>query len=153
MSRITDIYLIDTLEQNALIKRVKTPTEKIPEMLSQGFAELSTYIQNNDVALADTPFLRIVDGDSDSVEIIIGMAVAQKVKPQGELEAFIIPAGKKIFAYWLGDNSQMMPLYEEMITFTQKSGYKAQDNFFEYYLNGTEYGKENLLTKVVMVLE
>ena len=152
MSRITDIYLVDTLEQNALIKRVKTPTEKIPEMLSQGFTELSEYIKNNKVSLVDTPFLQIIDGDAEMVEIIIGMAVAEKIQPHGDLESFTIPAGKKIFAYWLGDNSQMMSLYEEMITFVQNLGYKPQDNFFEYYLNGKEYGQENLLTKVVMAL-
>lgn len=153
MSRITDIYLIDTLEQNALIKRIKTPTEQIPEMLSQGFAELSKYIQNNHVSLTDTPFLQIIDGNEESVEIIIGMAIAEKIIPSGELELFTIPAGKKVFAYWLGDNSHMLPLYEEMITFAQNANYKPQDGFFEYYLNGNEYEKENLLTKVVMLLK
>jgi len=152
MSRITDIYLIDTAAQEAIAIHSKVSIAEIPAIIGEGFMKLDEYIKSIGIVASDTPFLQIIGTDPNSIEITAGMTVPATVHGNGEIEDFLIPAGKKIFCYWQGDNSDMSSLYEEMKSYANEIGYEIQEGFFEYYLNGPEYGTNKLLTKVVMLL-
>lgn len=153
MSRITDIYLVDVPAENALVINGKVSVEKIPEFIGEAFMKLEEYIKSKGVVESDTPFLQIVGNDPSSIEIMAGMTVTKEIRGSGEIEDYGIPSGKRIFCYWLGDNSEMSPLYDEMIRFAKDFGYEVEEGFFEYYLNGPEHGTDKLLTKVVMLLQ
>lgn len=153
MARITDIYLVDIPAEDALIIKGKVSAEEIPKFIGEAFIKLEDYAKSKGVVTSDTPFLRIADIDSNSFEIIAGMTIPEEIKGFEEIENCLIPAGKRIFCYWLGDNSQMQQLYEEMVSFAEGVGYEAEMGFFEHYLNGPEYGVDKLLTKVVMFLK
>jgi len=153
MSRITDIFLVDTAKQEAIAIHSKVSVAEIPAIIGEGFMKLEEYIKSKGMEASDTPFLQISGTDPNSIEITAGMTVTKTVHGNGEIEDYLIPAGKKIFCYWQGDNSDMSPLHEEMQSFVKNLGYEIEEDFFEYYLNGPEYGEDKLLTKVVMLLK
>ena len=84
---------------------------------------------------------------------MVGNTVPYHIDSFGDIQDFIIPAGKKIFCYYQGDNGLMEPIYEEMIHFAEEKGYTVKEGIFEYYLNSPDYGVDKLLTKVVMHLD
>jgi len=153
MSRITDIFLIDTAEQEAIAIHSKVSVAEIPAIIGEGFIKLDEYIKSKGIVASDTPFLQIIGADPNAIEITAGMTVSETIHGNGEIKDFLIPAGKKIFCYWQGDNSDMSSLYEEMSSFAKDLGYEIQEGFFEHYLNGPEFGVDKLLTKVVMLLK
>jgi len=153
MSRITDIFLIDTAEQEAIAIHSKVSVAEIPAIIGEGFIKLDEYIKSKGIVASDTPFLQIIGADPNAIEITAGMTVSETIHGNGEIKDFLIPAGKKIFCYWQGDNSDMSSLYEEMSSFAKDLGYEIQGGFFEHYLNGPEFGVDKLLTKVVMLLK
>ena len=154
MSRITDIFFIDTAEQEAVAIHSKVSVAEIPTIIGKGFMEVDEYIKSKGIVASDTPFLQIIIGtDPNAIEITVGMAISKAIHGNGEIKNFLIPAGKKIFCYWQGDNSEMSPLYEEMQSFAKNLGYEIQEGFFEYYLNSPAYGTDKLLTKIVMLLK
>lgn len=152
MARITDIYLVDVPAENALVINGKVSVSEIPGFIGDAFMKLEEYIKGKGMVESDTPFLQIAGNDPNSIEIMAGVTVPKEIKGSGEIENYGIPAGKRIFCYWLGDNSEMSPLHGEMVVFAKESGYEVEEGFFEYYLNSPDYGSDKLLTKVVMFL-
>ena len=152
MARITDIYLVDVPAENALIVNGKVSVPDIPGFIGDAFITLEEYIKDQGMIQSDTPFLQITGNDPNSFEIMAGITVSKEVKGSGEIRNYCIPAGKRIFSYWLGDNSEMPPLYDEMAVFAKELGYETAEGCFEYYLNSPDYGLDKLLTKVVMLL-
>jgi len=152
MARITDIYLVDVPSENALVINGKVSVAEIPGFIGDAFMKLAEYIKGKGMVGSDTPFLQIAGNDPNSIDIMAGMTISKEVKGSREIENYCVPAGKRIFCYWLGDNSEMSPLHDEMVAFAKESGYGVEEGFFEYYLNSPDYGLDKLLTKVVMFL-
>ena len=48
---------------------------------------------------------------------------------------------------------EMTSLYDEMQNYARGLGHENQEEFYEYYINDDTYGKERLLTKIVMLLD
>lgn len=153
MSCITDIFMIETTEQKAVAIHSNVAVAEIPTVIGEGFMKLDEHVKTKNVVASGTPFLQINGTDPTSIKITIGMTVPQITQGHGTIENITIPAGKKIFCYWQGDNSDMSSLHEEMRSFAQDLGYEIQNGFFEYYLNDPKFGVDKLLTKVFMLLQ
>jgi len=132
MSRITDIFLVDTAEQEAIAIHSKVSVAEIPAIIGEGFMKLEEYIKSKGIVSSDTPFLQIIGTDLNAIEITAGMEVPTTVHGNGKIEDFLIPAGKKIFCYWQGDNSEMSPLYEDMQSFANDLGYDIEEGVLQY---------------------
>ncbi len=151
MPRITDIFLIDSAEQLAVASRSIISPAEIPAVIGRHFEHLGRHVEDKGLSAADTPFVRILGLSPEKLEVTVGLPVREAEEGRG-IQKFLIPAGPKIICYWQGDNSQMFPLYEEMNDFAGQRNLTVKEGLFEYYLNGPEYGKEKLLTKVMMLL-
>lgn len=156
MARITDIFFVDAPEESVLLMKTTLSVSEIPGFIGKAFVQLNEYMKSKGVQALDAPFLRIQGNDPNMVEITAGIAVSggrEKIEEHGDIKLSYIPAGKRIFCYWLGDNADMSALYEDMRDFAKKAGYKTKEGIFEYYLNSAREGVDHLLTKVVMLLE
>jgi len=102
MSRITDIFLVDTVEQEAIAIHSKVSVAEIPAIIGEGFMKLEEYIKSKGIVSSDTPFLQIIGIDPNAIEIAAGMEVPTTVHGNGKIEDFLIPAGKKISPKWPG---------------------------------------------------
>lgn len=152
MSRITEIFLVETVAQQALVVQGRATESEIPAAIALGLKKLEEYFQNKSLNASDSPFLRVSGQDSLSLEIMVGIGIPWPDKGSGDIQNYVIPAGKKIFCYCLGDGSELMPVYEEMRGFAAQKGYDASDLCFEYFLNSPEYGLDKLLTKILLIL-
>ena len=154
MPRITDIFMVDTPRQIAPAIRATAAESELPGLIGSAFARLGSYIEREGLFPADSPFVRIVGADPAALQITIGLAVSSEdPRGDGEIEKFIIPAGKKIFCYYQGDSSLMSPVCEEMRLFAEEHGCRVEKGVYEYYLNGTEVGLDKLLTRIVISLK
>ena len=138
MPRITDIFIVDTPEQSALAIQAAAAENELPRLIGSAFAKLVRHVEREALFPADSPFVRIVGGEPAVLRITIGLAVSDgaRARGDGEIEKIVIPAGKKTLCYYQGDNSLMIPVYEEMNLFAEEYGYELEKEVYEYYLNG-----------------
>lgn len=153
MPRITDIFLVDTPVQHALAFHSLMSAPELPEYIGTKFMQLDEYVRANGAIPSDTPFVRISEADSQKLDIVVGMPVLLPMKGDLEIVYYQIPAGKKIFCYWQGDNADMPLVYDEMKRHAQLSGYRIMNSWYEYYLNGPGESIETLLTKIVIPIQ
>ena len=156
MARITDIFFVDAPEESVLLMKTTLSVSEIPGFIGKTFVQLNEYMKSKDIQALDAPFLQMQGSDPNGIEITAGIAVskgAEKMEGHGDIKLSCIPAGKRIFCYWLGDNADMSALYEDMQDFAKKAGYKTKEGIFKYHLNSAREGVDHLLTKVVMLLE
>ena len=153
MPRITDFFLVDTPAQDTVVIHSKIPEDQIPSFIGESFMKLGEYINQEGLTGSDCPFLRISGDGSGYVTVMVGNAVPKSISGNKEISGYTIPAGRKLFCYYQGDNSLMAPVYEEMEMYLSENGYAIDGGIFEYYLNGPEYGMDKLLTKIMVVLK
>lgn len=152
MTRITNFYIVETREQPVLTIDQKLPLANLSAFLGEGFVKLDNYVREMQMIPSDTPYMRINGGTPELLSIQIGIAVPERISGSGEIFSDILPAGKKIYCYCIGDNSDMDVTYREMQEVVKNRGFTASGGLMEYYLNGGEHGEDKLLTKIAMAI-
>lgn len=154
MARITDFNIIDTPAQNVLVIENHLHPHEFITFFIGCIYKLDAYIRQKGSIPADIPYMRVWDNGSQHFTLTTGTSIAEPLEGDDEtIIAKTIPAGKKMVWYFQGNNDQMGPAYEEAESFLAENGYRRNGAYYEYFLNGTEYGVENLLTKVVCEIE
>jgi len=149
MSRITDFTIVETFPQDIMvIEEVVSETEMIDFFVSS-IMNIGDYIRNNGVYSADWPFMSVEITGETQLRVTVGTAVPAKLEGKDEIQTKTIPAGKKVIAYYQGDNAEMGEFYEEFESFIYEKGFQRVSPYYEYFLNGIEFGSDKLLTKVM----
>ncbi|QQO08855.1 GyrI-like domain-containing protein [Breznakiella homolactica] len=152
MPRITEFFLVDTPAQDTAVISAPIPERDIPEFIGRAFAEIGSTLWQEGSIAADCPFLRIIPAEPGILNVTAGTAVSKPIIGSGDVIPWQIPAGKKLFCYYQGDNALMEPVYGELAAFAKDRGFVMEEGVFEYYLNGPEYGTDKLLTRVMVLL-
>lgn len=153
MARITEIFLVETPPQDAVVVHSPVTGADIPTFIMNSLTMLEEYARYHKVNPADAPFLRITGSSAETAVITAGLPLPSPLGSSGAIEGSVIEAGKKLFCYYLGNGEEAEAVYAEMREFAEKRGLKVKDGLYEYYLNGLEHGKDKLLTKIIVLLE
>ena len=153
MPKITEIFLFETPSQNAAAVQAVIPVTEIPSFLISGMEKLEKFMIESKLIPCDAPFVKIVPESENELSITAGIAVAKSFEPKDGISCVEIPDGKKLICYYQGNNAEMGPTYDEIFAFAQQRGLKPGKDIFEYYLNGTDFGVEKLLTKIVLPVD
>jgi effector-binding domain-containing protein len=153
MPRITPFEFIETPEYITAIIKEQINHDNVLEKLTSFYETLDDFVIENELRAIDTPYLSIPDVDDDYFYIEVGIPVINDFVESNRVKKGIIPAGKKIMTYYMGDNDLMQVLYDELFNLIEKMSLEIDNNVYEYYLNGLEYGKNHLLTKIIVPIK
>ena len=153
MARITEIFLIETPPQDAVVVRSTVSGTDIPAFIMNSLTMLEEYARYHSVNPADAPFLHIAGSSPETAVITAGLPLPSPLPSSGAIKGIVIEGGRKLFSYYQGKGEQADAVYAEMEKFAEKGGMKVKNGLYEYYLNGPEHGEDKLLTKIVVLLE
>lgn len=153
MPRITPFEIIETPQYTCVTFKTKVNHDEMIETVQFAVELVEKFVDDNDLGPLDTPYLSIPEADEENFEIEIGVPVLRDFDENEQIKKGYIVEGKKIMTYYMGDNSLMQAMYDELFLLVRKNDYTIIDNVYEYYLNGPEYGKNHLLTKVMVPIK
>ncbi|WP_423362799.1 GyrI-like domain-containing protein [Mycoplasma sp. P36-A1] len=153
MPRITPFEIIDTPEMISAIFCDKVEHEQLIHIIDHAVNTVEDYVVENRLQPVDTPYLTIPNVNDIHFEIEVGIPVQKVFKESKDIKVGTIPSGKKIVTYYIGDNALMQSLYDELFNEIKEKGHKIDGNIYEYYLNDLDFGKNNLLTKIVVPIK
>jgi effector-binding domain-containing protein len=146
--------VIETAEQSVLSQSTVTAVENLPQELGKAYNSIIEYLKELGKEAIDAPFAAYYNMDMEKLDVEMGFLVEKGLEGRGEINANIIPAGKKATCMYKGAYKDMVPAYEAMTKWINENGYKPTGIVYEHYYNSPMDVPENeLLTKIVFLLE
>lgn len=154
MPRISNIELFEAADKYTLSVRTRTSVEKLPMLITEVYSKLAKYLQELETTMADMPFVCYYNLDMQDMDVEIGFIVAKPLPAKDNIQAGVIPAGKRAVCLYRGPYSEIEPIYMEMLKWTFDKEYKTQGHVYESYYNSPEdFHESELITRIVMPIE
>lgn len=150
MPRVTDIMLMQQMEQPTLTIRTRAAVQSLPQVIGQSYGLIAQYLAELNELVADVPFVCYHNLDMQNLDVEIGFPVPAALPAKGSVQPGRIPAGLTVSCVHRGPYAAMAPVYEEMSDWIDKNGFAATNIVYECYLNGPEFSQDELLTRIVM---
>lgn len=145
--------LSERKEQPVLVTRLRTPVQKLPELLGKHFAAIAAYLQQLDKIPAGPPFVAYYNMDMQDLDIEIGFPVPPGLPAEGEIQSSSIPAGKAASCLYTGPYDQIEPAYSALSAWIDEQGLQPSGIAYEFYLNDPgSTPAEELQTQILMPL-
>ena len=153
MPRISNIELLNSIEQPALTIRTQASVGELPMVIGQGFGRLAAYLGSLGEHLSGMPFVAYHNMDMSNLDVELGFPVASPLPGNEDILYAPVPGGLRTFCMYLGPYSGMKTAYDDMTAWISARGFIPVGTAYEYYFNGPEYPEEQLLTQIVMPLK
>jgi len=156
MPRVTNFHLLKQMPQPVLAIRKKVSHSEIPQLIGEGFTQLSEYIDKHHEILTDMPFvayhnIRNIDPEKE-IEVELGFPLACELPATDPFISYTIPESKKVFCMYRGNYEDLGPVYQKLDKWIRKKGYEDTNVFYEHYYNGPNFPPEEMLTGIEMYL-
>lgn len=151
MPRISAFQLIETSDQPMIYVRGTMDSGDLSEFINDGLTKMTELLLRSDVTASDVPFLSIED-DGEGPVAVLGLVLPRKVEGTEEVRSGTLRGGKKVTFYYQGSNEDMSRTYGELAGFLESNGLEPI-GMYEFFVNGTEFGEDRLLTKIVVSLD
>jgi effector-binding domain-containing protein len=130
--------------------RVRTPVDKLPEVLGRSYGQIMGEIQAQGLQVIGPAYTAYFNMDMQDLDVEIGFIVNGAVEGQGEIKAGKFAAGKYASCIHKGPYSEMEPTYNRLTQWIESQGVKPTGIAYEQYLNGPdEVPEAELLTKIL----
>jgi len=145
--RITDFIITEMPSINVLFIEKIVTEDEIISFFVESIYKLGEYVESHNILSTDVPYMQVI-ADSGEIKCRVGNIVPIPIRGNDMIMDEIIPSGKWISGYFQGDNNGMEDFYQQMEQTIAQKNYKRVGHFYEYFLNGAEFGIDKLLTKV-----
>ncbi len=152
MAQITDIMKLDSIEQHALVIRVKTRPQDFSGILQQSRKAIRAYLKEIGEIPSGVTFVGFYSYDDSQIDAVVGFPVKKALEPKGQIELFVIPEGLRVNAFHQGPYDGMAQTYSKLEDWVKDNGYEIVLPAYEYFYNTPKYPQELLLTKIEMVI-
>lgn len=154
MPRLTSIELLERAQMNTLGIRVRTNVEKLPELIGQSYAKMAAYLHEQQVLMADVPFVAYYNMDMQDLDVEIGFVVAKQLPAKEDMQPGVIAAGKSAFCMYKGPYQEIEPVYMDMLKWIFDNEYQTTGLVYEHYYNSpNDFPESELLTRIIMPLK
>jgi effector-binding domain-containing protein len=145
--------LSERREQPVLVVRVRTPAQKLPELLGKHYQAIAAYLDQLGQTPAGPPFAAYYNMDMQDLDVEIGFPVTAGLPSEGEIQASVIPAGKSASCLYTGSYDQIAAAYTALAGWVEEQGLKPTGVAYEVYLNDPgETSSETLQTQIIFPL-
>lgn len=134
--------------------RTRSSVSNLPQTLGECYGKVFAYLQEMGVQPSYAPFAGYFNMDMEDLDLEIGFPVAEPVSGKGEVQASVIPAGKKAVAIHTGPYEDFGRTYDALQAYIDEHGEEGQGIAYEFYLNDPgEVKPEELQTEIVILLK
>ncbi len=153
MPRMTDMILVDANTQPALVIRETTSIDRLPKVIGDSYGKLEAYMEEMGVLPSGVPFIAYHNMDMQNLEVEIGFPLKDLLPEKNELKLGSIPGGLRVFCMYRGAYDKMEETYGEMSRWIGENGFVPAGPVYEEYYNDPGFPEDQLLTRIVMLIE
>lgn len=150
MPRISSIELLKTPPQPVLSIRTRSPVDKLPMIISQGYGKIAAYLTQLGEYPSSMPFVAYHNMDMADLSIELGFPIAAPLPDSDDIRFTLFPGGLRVFCMYQGAYSDLEPVYVELTEWIAAKGFTPVGPSYEYYYNGPDCPESQLLTQIVM---
>lgn len=154
MPRISPITLFQQKEQPSMVIRAVTDVKDLPQLIGTSYGKLMEYFQNNNVRLAEMPYVGYFNMDMQAMQIEIAFPICEPLSGNEEIKSSSIPAGKYVVCLHVGAYDEIEATYKAMMAWIKDNGLEPLGVAYESYFNSPhECASEFLITKVALAVK
>jgi len=144
----------DVKKQDTVCIKARTPVDKLPEVLGQGYGEIAQYAGQHGVQLAGAPYALYLNEDMSDLQIEFGFPVAGSIVKQGRVESGELPGGKVLVDMHVGSYESIADAYNRMMAYMKEKNLEGAGQCWELYMNDPdETPPEQLKTEIYFLLK
>ena len=155
MAKITEIMLLQQVEQAALVIEKQGSMATFGKYIGEGFMKIGGYLDESGEVTTDIPFVEYPayeEMTEDNIRMLIGLYTAKPLPAKDNIQSIIIPARKIAVCLHKGTYDALAVLYNEMAEWIKEKGYKPSGTSIEHYYTGPDVPETEHITRVVMPL-
>ena len=156
MARISEIMLLQQVEQPVLEITTKTNLQGIAEAIGSGFMKIGQYMDELGETLTDVPYVSYPSYESmneNDITIVVGFKTARPLPAKDEIKSTHLPPRKIVLALYMGTYEEMVPFYAELAAWIKEKGYSQNGDTYEYFYTGPEIPETKHVTRVELPLK
>ena len=150
MPRISNIEILQKMEQPTVFIRTIGKVQELPVLIGQSYGKMAASLQELGELLADEPSVAYHNMDMQNLDVEFGFPVARPLPGKSNIQSGSIPARKVVIYMYRVAYSEMAPVYDEMVKFSADHRLKPVGTAYEHYYNGPEFPVSDMLTMLVM---
>lgn len=121
--------------QPALAMRVRTPVDKLPQIMGESYASIAHYLGELGKEPAGPPFVVYYNMDMQDLDIEMGIPVGSDIPGRGEIHMTELPAGKMGTCLYTGPYNEIEQGYNVLSDWVVEHHYESSGVAYEVYLN------------------
>lgn len=156
MAKITEIMLLQQVEQTALIIEHQTDIHSFGPLIGAGFCKIGAYIDKLGEVTTDIPFAiypAYEEMTEANIKMSVGLYTPKALPEKEDIQSITIPARKVVVCLHKGTYEELATLYNEMAVWIKEKGYEPSGTSIEHYYTGPEVPENEHVTRVVMPLK
>jgi len=156
MTKISEIMLLQQVEQPALVIESVTDMKGLPQAIGEGFMKIGNYLQQVGETPTDIPFVAYPNYENMSenrILVKVGFKIARHLTGKDDIKSVVLPTGKIVSCLYRGSYAELASLYNEMSGWIKANGFKSKGTSVEYYYTGPDVPEMEQVTRIEMPLE
>lgn len=156
MAKLTDIMLLQQVEQTALIIEHQADIHSFGPLIGAGFCKIGAYMNELGEVTTDIPFAVYPAYETmteANIEMAVGLYTSKALPAKEDMQSITIPARKVVVCLHKGTYEELAALYNEMAVWIKEKGYEPSGASIEHYYTGPEVPETEHITRVVMPLK
>jgi effector-binding domain-containing protein len=123
------------VSQPTLSIRRTVAAKDLSTTYSQGYGEITAFLQEYQVKAAGLPFAIFYTLDRRHMDVEFGFVVPTPLAGKNHIQASETPAGKSVTCLHIGPYDDFDPSYRALTEWIKDNGYEAAGVAYEMYLN------------------
>lgn len=156
MSKLTEIMLLQQVEQPVLIIENQGDIHTFSKYIAEGFCKIGSYLDELGEVPTDIPFAEYPAFEQmteDNIQFKVGFYVSKPLPSKDDIKSIVIPARKVVVCLHQGTYDELSKLYGEMMEWVKDKGYESTGTSIEHYYTGPETPGPEHITRIVMPLK
>ena len=140
--------------QTTMCIKARTPVEKLPDILGQGYGEIMQYAGKHSIQPAGMPYALYLNEDMSDLQVEFGFPSVGPIEKEGRVETGELPGGKVLVDVHAGSYETIGDTYNRMMAYMKEKNLQGAHVAWEFYLNDPdETPPEELKTEIYFLLK
>lgn len=153
MGVVSKIGLFEQGRQHVLSIRTVLDFKDFPKAAKESYAQLTAFMESRNLLPSGCPFVCYHNADLVHLDVEMGFPIAQETEIETtEIQCHTIPRQRVVSALFQGPYEESDPLMMEIFTWIGEHNLVPEGSIYNYYLNDEERPREELLTRIGVVV-
>jgi effector-binding domain-containing protein len=153
MGVVSSIGLYEVAEQWVASIRTVLRFEEFPSVAQESYGMITKVMHEKGVLPSSPPFVCYHNADLQQLDVEMGFPIAKEISLEhAQVTCHMIPAQRVVSALFQGPYEESDVLLTQIFQWVAEHGYEPEGTIYNSYLNDEERPREELLTKIGVVI-